>query len=362
MNIYKLNSKQLTDCLITTIKANLVPFIQGSPGIGKSDIVKTIVKQFNLELIDLRLSMCDITDLNGLPKFEDGKASFQPFDIFPLQDTPLPKGKNGWLLFLDEFNSASRSVMAASYKLILDRMVGNHKLHDRCVIVCAGNNDTDNAITTTMSTALQSRLVHLELEPTIKDWSTYAFKHNIRSEIIAYLSMNPNHLNVFDPDTQESRGEKTFACPRTWSFTDRLLKAYLGNRSESTLTEEDYAILYPLLSGTITSSIASAFLAFCKVSASLPSIKDIVKGNSNVPIPDDESSKWFILTYLIKAAIVDYKDNPIAIKNICSYVERFDNTFIIMFVSQISNIAPTLKSNDGLLQLITKVGEFIGDL
>lgn len=39
---------------------------------------------------------------------------FMPFNIFPLENTPLPKGKNGWLLFLDEFNSAPKDVQAAA--------------------------------------------------------------------------------------------------------------------------------------------------------------------------------------------------------------------------------------------------------
>ena len=65
---------------------------------------------------------------NGLPKFEDNKATFVPFDIFPLSDWKLPEGKEGWLLFLDEFNSASKAVQAASYKLILDRCIGGTRL------------------------------------------------------------------------------------------------------------------------------------------------------------------------------------------------------------------------------------------
>ena len=51
----------------------------------------------------------------GLPHFtKDGKAEFMPFNIFPLENTPLPKDKDGWLLFLDEFNSATKMVQAAA--------------------------------------------------------------------------------------------------------------------------------------------------------------------------------------------------------------------------------------------------------
>lgn len=47
------------------IKAKKVPMIHGSPAIGKSGIVHQIAEQYNLLLIDLRLSQCDPTDLNA---------------------------------------------------------------------------------------------------------------------------------------------------------------------------------------------------------------------------------------------------------------------------------------------------------
>ena len=41
------------------------------------------------------------------------RAAFAPFEMFPTKDTPLPQGKNGWVLLLDEMNSAAKAVQAA---------------------------------------------------------------------------------------------------------------------------------------------------------------------------------------------------------------------------------------------------------
>ena len=112
-DIYRCTPNQVKKYVEECIKAQLVPFIQSSPGCGKSAIVKQIAKEYNLELIDLRLSTAVFTHVNnlanclehigtGLPHFtKDGKAEFMPFNIFPLENTPLPKGKDGWLLFLN---------------------------------------------------------------------------------------------------------------------------------------------------------------------------------------------------------------------------------------------------------------------
>ena len=84
------NSKQATEYVTMAMKAKLVSMIHGDPGIGKSDIVKAIAKQFKLFLIDIRLSQCDPTDLNGFPYFKPGdkRATYVPLDMFPLTDTP----------------------------------------------------------------------------------------------------------------------------------------------------------------------------------------------------------------------------------------------------------------------------------
>ena len=64
-----MNLTKVRESIFLALNANLPIFLQGSPGIGKSDLVKSVASKCNLELIDLRLSQCDITDLNGLPKF-----------------------------------------------------------------------------------------------------------------------------------------------------------------------------------------------------------------------------------------------------------------------------------------------------
>ena len=226
--------------IIAYLQANLVPMLIGSPGTGKSAIIHEIAKQFDLKVIDLRLSQCDPTDLMGFPRVVDGKASYAPMDTFPIvrdtlpiktsaipavpKGTVLPNGTivvqdipevpatyyAGWLLFLDEFNSAPRSVQAAAYKLVLDRMVGQFKLHSHVKTVCAGNLMDDGAIVEELSTALQSRLVHLQLEITAQEWLDYANISNYDFRIMAFIRNNEDKLYTFKPD----HSDHTYACPR----------------------------------------------------------------------------------------------------------------------------------------------------
>lgn len=64
-----MNIIEMEESVIDVIKANLVAMITSSPGLGKSSLASKIAKQFNLFLIDIRLSQCDPTDLNNSKAF-----------------------------------------------------------------------------------------------------------------------------------------------------------------------------------------------------------------------------------------------------------------------------------------------------
>src|ERR1700741_4719508 len=196
----KVKISQCTRMVAIAFAAGLVPMIHGSPAIGKSSIVNQIAEKYHLKVIDLRLAQCDPTDLSGFPMKNGDKASYVPLDTFPLEGDDIPEGYEGWLLFMDEFTSAPKAVQAAAYKVILDRMVGQNKLHKNVAICCAGNMESDNAIVEEMSTAMQSRLVHLELVVDAKEWVEWATSNNVDYRITSFINFKPSMIYTFKPD------------------------------------------------------------------------------------------------------------------------------------------------------------------
>lgn len=263
------------DIITGYIKAKLVPFLIGSPGMGKSAIVRQIAQTYNLKVIDLRLSQCDPTDLLGFPNVHGKKACYIPMETFPLESDPIPEGYAGWLLFLDEFNSAAIAVQAAAYKLVLDRMVGLHKLHQNVAIVCAGNLETDNAIVQPMSTALQSRLAHLELVIDAKEFVEYAQQAGFHHYITDYIQFKPGQVYTFLPDHTDT----TYACPRTWEFADRVMKS----------TENSPELRLPMLAGVISEGVAREFLKYCEIYDSLPKPTELLANPEKIPVPKEPS-------------------------------------------------------------------------
>jgi hypothetical protein len=305
----QVNIKDAIQIMVAAMKANLVPMIFGSPGSGKSDAIKSIASSFNLELVDVRLGQLDPVDLNGFPYIdkEKGIASYIPMDIFPTENTPLPPGKKGWLLFLDEFNSADRAVQKAAYKLLLDRMVGNTPLHEAVAIIGAGNLITDNAIVEEMSTAVQSRIIHLELSVDNKNWLEWAIKNDIDHRVTSYIRFKPTMLHKFDPN----HNEHTFPAPRTWEFASRFLQEL----------DVKGPLLLPALAGTIGLGAAREFVTFLKVYEKLPTFDDILVKGETMRVPT-EPSVLFAMTGSIVANTT--RDN---LETVMKFIKRIPREF-----------------------------------
>lgn len=340
-NLYRCKPRKLRELMIDVIEAGLVPYVTSSPGMGKSAITHSVAAEFNLKMIDHRLSTSTPEDMTGLPRFnEHGEATFAPFaELFPLDYTPLPDGKDGWMLFLDEFSSAPKSIQAPAYKLILDRMTGQKKLNSNVAIVAAGNLATDRAIVNPISTALQSRMVHLELELDFDEWlMDVALKQNYDKRIIAFLSQYPSKLMDFKPD----HNEKTFACPRTWEFMNRLVK--------DKAMPDDKAALY---AGTITSGVAVELLQFNKVFSTMIKVEDILRDPQTTPVPADNSTKWAVISSMME------KINDKIFDKLAEYANRFPLDFRILFFRSTMVRSPDLRKHPAFAKAMSELTKYL---
>ena len=341
LSAYTCTPRQVRKFVTRCMTSRLVPFVQSSPAMGKSAIMASIAREYNLKMIDHRLSTSSPEDLTGLPHFKDGIASFAPFNTFPIEGTPIPEGYQGWMLFLDEFNSGLKMVQAASYKLVLDKMVGQHKLHPNVVIVCAGNLESDRAIVNPVGTAMQSRLVHLMMELNFQEFmEDVAFPQHWDSRIIAFLSYKPSLLHDFRPD----HNEKTFCSPRTWEFMNQLIKGH-------EVKAEDAA----LYAGTITSGVAVDFINFVKVFESLPRIEAIVRDPSGTPLPSDSATRFATVSHLIERV----KDDNFT--EVATFINRMSAEFRVLFFRGLIIQKPELRKHSAFRSALVELSKYLND-
>ena len=339
--IYTCTPRQAAKYMQEIVAAGLVPFLQSSPGMGKSALMRQLAKNNNLALIDHRLSTSPPEDLSGLPRFNDkGEAVFAPFaELFPLDTTPIPEGKDGWLVFLDEFNSAKRDTQAASYKLILDRMTGQRHLHANVAMAAAGNLATDKAIVNPLGNAMKSRVVTLEMVVSYEEWLyDVAIPQSYDPRIIAFLSQYNSKLMDFNPN----HTEKTFCCPRTWEFMDSLI------RGKPVTTDR-----MPMYAGTITAGIAVEFVQFTAVFNTLIKIPQIMADPHHCPLPNDSSSKWATISSMLEHV----KEN--SFEALSTYANRFSLDFRVLFFRSVMVRTPALRSHPAFRQAMVELHRYL---
>lgn len=316
------------------IREKLVPMIGGSPAIGKSAIVHQIAKEYNLKVIDLRLSQCDPTDLLGFPEVVAGRASYVPMETFPVEGDEVPTGYDGWLLFLDELTSAPRAVQAAAYKLVLDRMVGQSHLHGKVAVVAAGNLETDGAIVEEMSTALQSRLVHMEVSVDTNEWVDWAQSNGVDHRITSYIKFKPSQLYTFSA----THTDKTYASPRTWEFANRFVLR------EGTVDHR----LIPILAGTLSQGVAREFVTFCQIYTELPTLTQILSQGATLAVPSEPS-----VLYALTGSI-SHNATVANVEALMIYVSRLPIEFQIVTLREMVRRHKDLLSVPSVQAWITK--------
>jgi len=224
---------------------------------------------------------------------------------------------DGWLLFFDELTSADKTKQGAAYKIILDRMVGQEKLHPAAKVTAAGNLLTDKAVVNNMSTAMQSRLIHINMGIDANDWIDWAIKAGIDNRVISFIEWQKDKIHVFNPNHQED----TFACQRTWEFVSQLISGM------PKVTHDKL----PLLCGAVSQGPAREFLSFCQLSDDLVSFDTILKDPTTAKVPSDTGT-----LYATVGMLASEMDNTNAVA-VMKYLERMPAEFQLCTVKRVYN-------------------------
>ena len=235
-------------------------FMWGPPGIGKSDIIKQLGNEQEREVIDVRLSLWEPTDIKGIPYYN---SQSNTMTWAPPAELPTDPESTA-ILFLDELNSAAPATQAAAFQLVLNRRVGTYVLPKGVAIVAAGNRETDKGVTYRMPAPLANRFLHLELRTDYEDWQQWAVTNRVHEQVVGYLGFAKQDLYDFDPKSSS----KAFATPRSWQFVSELLDE--DDVSDSTLTD--------LISGAVGEGLAVKFMAHRRVAKQMPNPSDILSG------------------------------------------------------------------------------------
>lgn len=323
--------KILTELYCNAIKAEIplkdipAPFLWGPFGVGKSAGIRQLAAALEkntgkiVNVTDVRLLLFSPVDLRGVPVASaDGFSDWLKPRIFDME----PSDECVNILFLDELSAAPQSVQAAAYQITLDRVIGEHKLPDNCIVIAAGNRTTDKSVSFAMPKALCNRLLHFSIRSDVASWIEWAYANRIDERIIGFIAFDNSRLNI-TPAT----GDFAFPTPRSWSFVSTLLKASNSN---------DMSDMHTLISSAVGIEAAVAFEEFCGTHEYLPDIDAIFEGTCT-EYPKKQPVLYALISSLVTAVherdITDHE-----LENVCDYATRFPPDFAMTFYKDLSNI------------------------
>ncbi|HNU69786.1 MAG TPA: AAA family ATPase [Myxococcota bacterium] len=205
---------ELKELVGHTLGAGVSVLVRGHPGVGKSTLAADVAAGMGLPLVDIRLAQRDPAELAGV-YFPDRDrrelALFPPDWVKQACETPV-------MVFLDEINAAvTRLHQAAAYQIVLEKRVGPFAFHPGTVVMAAGNLEEDNAIVSSLSSALCNRFAHYVLRVDSRAWLEWGSDAGIDESILAYIGRHGEEA------LYENTGDHAFATPRSWEMASRLM-------------------------------------------------------------------------------------------------------------------------------------------
>ena len=328
----------ISDALVPVLRANLpaktVPSIMlwGPPGVGKSQAIRQIAEQVGqrtgkqTRVTDVRLLLFNPIDLRGIPTANADKtlAVWLKPKIFDMVESPSVIN----FLFLDEISAAPPSVQAAAYQITLDRVVGEHRLPDNCVVVAAGNRVTDKSVAYKMPKALANRLLHIEVQADFEAWREWAVAKGVHPKVLGFLSFRRDYLMCERPAEEDL----AFPTPRSWEMVSNLLRA----------ASDDVGAMYPMIAGLVGNGVALEFRSWDKVYRTLPSIPDIFAGRR--PPAPTSTDALYALTSAMTAYAREHKTDLTALANSIAYADTLPPDFSAVLLRDYMYLEPDFKT------------------
>jgi len=273
MKQIEVTPSQLREVLRSCHAAQLNPFVQGAPGVGKSSIVSDYARSIRSEFVDVRLAYYAPQDVQGFPYLENNEEGERTMRLsrpafWPKTESPV--------IALEEFNCATRSVQNVALQLLNDRRVGDHKLPEGSFIVLLGNRAEDRVHIEKLSSAVVNRIVNIRVRLDLDDWLSWAFKNGIDPLITSFIKFRPDLLSTFNGAKWD--GVSNFASPRTWEKASAILSS-----------SSDKSVRHALLDGVLGQGATAEFLGFLSIYEKLPDLDNLLQNPTKAKVPTDPS-------------------------------------------------------------------------
>jgi hypothetical protein len=203
----------------------------GPPGIGKTAVIRQAADACGVGLVAYTITHHTRQSAVGLPVVENriyqgrevAVTEYTMSEIIAsVYECMEQTGKKEGILFIDEINCVSETLMPTMLQFLQNKTFGTHKVPESWVIVAAGNPPEYNRSARNFDVVTLDRVKAVTVDVDFPVWKKYAAEKGIHGSILSYLSAKPQNFYYIE----ESRGDREFVTARGWEDLSVLLKAY----------------------------------------------------------------------------------------------------------------------------------------
>jgi hypothetical protein len=274
--------------LIATIGDKITVVVRGEPGIGKSALLKLLLKllrmRFGDEYEGVYLDCPTVGDGDlgmNIPDRETKRLEFMVSSLLKLHT-----GKK-IVLMLDEYLKVNKLMKTIFTRLVQERAIGDVTLPEGSIVFATSNLSSDGVGDNTQFHE-GNRVLFVEMaKPTVPEMLSYAVNNGWTSLTRTLLQMKPQLLQSYRSISEQQLSENpyifnpsspnvTFVSPRSIEKADIVL------RERQTLGDD---LTKAALAGVIGAAAAELYATFMLMEKDLIPIPDIVRNPETIPMP-----------------------------------------------------------------------------
>lgn len=219
---------------------NRLPFyLEGAPGIGKTQIVRQVADELGIGFVDFSLVHNTRNNILGLPVIEtlsDGTkyTNFTMSEIIAKVQQQELAGKSEGILLLDEFPCMSDTITPIMLSFLQTKNIGCHRLPRGWVIVLCGNPKEYNRSARTFDAAVTDRLRKMKITVSWQDFLEYGNERKMHPAVLSFLRDNKGCL--YKCEMEKGGQELELVTCRSWDNLSCQIIAYESLQQQ--VTEE----------------------------------------------------------------------------------------------------------------------------
>jgi len=334
INVSTISPDEAIEAIKAVYQTRRSVMLWGPPGNGKSMSVQRAAEELDIAFLDVRMSTKTAADTGGLPALdhETKQTRFYLPDYLPV-DTGRHAAKG--ILFFDELTTCQDDqALATVYGILQERRAPNGQaILPGWMIVGAGNRTCDGAISRDLGTALNNRLIHLQVEANTQQWLRWAAFQKLHPAVIGYIRAFPENLQPTEQDLAEDN--VAFPTPRSWHMVSDVMYAI-----------KDARLRTKTIPGAIGQTIGTDFLTKAEELEQYITVDELLKTPKEQllgKLPKTINGLWMLAYGLVGAIEADDTARTGRILDICEAITEIKpDSGRSLPTQEISDLAYTL--------------------